>query len=276
MDTLQKFGDSLVQHGPHSDRVYLMKVAETDMPGLLGQVQELAAERSYTKLFAKSPGRYLSIFQDYGYTVEARVPGFFRGEEDGLFLARFLSEDRRLMNNGNSHLHNLALAEEKQGRGIPAGAELPGSLEQAGPDDCREMSLLYAEVFMTYPFPIHDPEYLRQTMAENIHYYCVRQEGKIVALASAETDPAEGNVEMTDFATSPSALGRGYALFLLDRMEQDMRKLGFRTSYTIARSESAGMNITFAKLGYGHAGTLVNNTNISGQIESMNVWYKPL
>ena len=36
------------------------------------------------------------------------------------------------------------------------------------------------------------------------------------------------------------------------------------------------MNITFAKHGYSFAGTLTNNTQISGQLESMNVWYKAL
>ena len=39
---------------------------------------------------------------------------------------------------------------------------------------------------------------------------------------------------------------------------------------------SAGMNITFSKNGYKYGGTLVNNTDISGQIESMNVWFKNL
>jgi hypothetical protein len=62
----------------------------------------------------------------------------------------------------------------------------------------------------------------------------------------------------------------------LHRMEQDMKQRGYLTSYTIARSRSVGMNITFAKLEYIYAGTLINNTNISGQIESMNVWYKHL
>ena len=55
-----------------------------------------------------------------------------------------------------------------------------------------------------------------------------------------------------------------------------MKRQGMHTAYTIARSLSAGMNITFAKLGYVFAGTLTNNTNISGKIESMNVWYKLL
>jgi hypothetical protein len=36
------------------------------------------------------------------------------------------------------------------------------------------------------------------------------------------------------------------------------------------------MNITFAKAGYAYGGRLHNNTNIAGNIESMNVWYKSL
>jgi len=36
------------------------------------------------------------------------------------------------------------------------------------------------------------------------------------------------------------------------------------------------MNILLAGKGYSFDGTLVNNTNIAGQIESMNVWHKQL
>ena len=55
-----------------------------------------------------------------------------------------------------------------------------------------------------------------------------------------------------------------------------MARRGMRTAYTIARAVSPGMNITFARLGYQFSGTLINNTQISGAIESMNIWHKPL
>ncbi|MFW5803052.1 MAG: hypothetical protein ACOCWJ_03955 [Verrucomicrobiota bacterium] len=55
-----------------------------------------------------------------------------------------------------------------------------------------------------------------------------------------------------------------------------MTQRGLRTAYTIARALSPGMNITVARCGYTFAGTLTNNTNISGQIESMNIWHKSL
>ena len=69
---------------------------------------------------------------------------------------------------------------------------------------------------------------------------------------------------MTDFATHPSHRSQGLASFLLYEMEQEMTKRGIKTAYTIARSVSYGMNITFAKHAYTLAGTLINNTNISG------------
>ena len=79
---------------------------------------------------------------------------------------------------------------------------------------------------------------------------------------------------MTDFAVLEKYRGNNLACHLLGAMEEKLPELGVKTAFTIARAKSFGMNITFAKSGYTYSGTLVNNTDISGQIESMNVWYK--
>jgi beta-lysine N6-acetyltransferase len=89
-------------------------------------------------------------------------------------------------------------------------------------------------------------------------------------------DTANGAVEMTDFATLPELRGQGAAQSLLLAMEEAMRARGLQLAFTIARAYSAGMNVTFAKCGYRYGGTLCNNTNISGNIESMNLWSRPL
>ncbi len=137
-----------------------------------------------------------------------------------------------------------------------------------------KMAEIYRRVFATYPFPIHDPEYLQSTMHGATVYFGVWKDGKIAALSSAEMDPRSGSVEMTDFATLPEYRGNGLALFLLQKMEEEMKSRGIRSLYTIARAYSFGMNITFARNGYRFGGTLTNNTNICGNLESMNVWYK--
>ena len=111
-------------------------------------------------------------------------------------------------------------------------------------------------------------------MQDNVQYFGYRHNGKLVALSSAEMDKKGQNVEMTDFATLPDFRANKLALGLLGRMEQEMKKQGVITLYTIARLNSPAMNKTFLNMNYKYAGTLINNTNISGKIESMNVHYK--
>ncbi len=91
----------------------------------------------------------------------------------------------------------------------------PGSLPEGAhirictPEDAEEMSVLYKSVFETYPFPIHDPCYIRDTMQSHVLYFSVELSGKLIALSSAEMSPSYGNVEMTDFATDPAWRGHG-------------------------------------------------------------------
>jgi putative beta-lysine N-acetyltransferase len=113
-------------------------------------------------------------------------------------------------------------------------------------------------------------------MRENIVYFGVWQGETLVALSSAEMDLAAGSAEMTDFATLPEHRGQGLATGLLTVMEQEMEKRGLHTLFTIARAVSFGMNITFARRGFRYGGTLTRNTQISGCLECMNIWHKPL
>lgn len=144
------------------------------------------------------------------------------------------------------------------------------------PEDVDTMAQLYGCVFPSYPFPIHDPAYLAQIMASHVRFVTAESDGRMVALASTEMDAENKAVEMTDFATLHEWRGQRLARRLLIYMEQLMRAEEMITAFTIARAVSPGMNITFARLGYEYGGRLVNNTNIGGAIESMNVWHKRL
>jgi putative beta-lysine N-acetyltransferase len=142
--------------------------------------------------------------------------------------------------------------------------------------DAERISKIYQKVYMSYPFPIDDPEYIAETMEGDFDYFCIEKGNKMVALSSFELFKNSNSVEMTDFATLPDFRGNGYAGILLQKMELQTKKKNFKTAFTVARAVSVGMNITFAKNGYIYGGRLTNNTNISGNIESMNVWYKKL
>jgi putative beta-lysine N-acetyltransferase len=279
MDTTTRLGNSMVQHGPFSNRIYLMKLDPRDLPAITEGLDDLCRGNGYTKIFAKVPRAHAAPFLQAGYVREATVPGFFEGKEDGDFLSRFVDPRRADPGDHGPEIRRvLELAEAKAGADTkPPARTGEETLFACAPAHAEEMSLLYREVFATYPFPIHDPAYLRETMASHVAYFGARAtDGRLAALASSEMDEASGNVEMTDFATLPQMRGRGLAQRLLALMEREMRRRGLVTAYTIARALSAGMNITFSRRGYRFGGTLVNNTQISGRIESMNIWYKPL
>jgi len=276
-DTCETLGRSEIQHGPYSNRIYLMKLDERDLPVILEKLEKLASEHGYTKIFAKVPVDAEAEFLNGGYRREASIPGFYRGSADAVFLGRYLDPSRAEPGNQAELEQVLELAEAKARR-KPQERDLPEgfSLFRCRPGHVEEMSRLYQEVFPSYPFPIHDPGYLRETMESHIDYFGVLQGERLISLASSEMDKKGSNVEMTDFATLPEFRGRGLAQFLLQEMEDAMISKGMQTAYTIARAVSPGMNITFSRRGYHYGGTLVNNTQISGSIESMNIWYKSL
>ncbi len=273
-DLIERCLHSLVQHGPSNRRVYLMKLDPRDVPTIIPYLKRLATEKRYTKIFAKIPKAHGGPFLNEGYRQEAVVPGLYNGEDDGLFLGFYLDPQRSSAAEPERIKKNLALAAKQAG---PAPDTCPRSnyqISAATTDEVVEMANLYRTVFPSYPFPITEPDYLRKTMASQVRYFAARHNGVIAALAAAEMDQVARNVEVTDFATLPEHRGKRLATQLLWQMERSMRELGFITAYSIARALSAGMSITFARMGYSWGGTLINNTDINGHIESMNVWYK--
>jgi putative beta-lysine N-acetyltransferase len=272
-DKIEKIGNSQIQHGTDNNRIYLMKLDPGDLPGIMDRLDVLASEQGYTKIFAKVPGPCASAFVRAGYRREGMIPHFYRGETTATFLGKFIDPAREISPQRDEIEKNIILAQSRSGREpkpLPDGY----SLRPAGEADADELAAVYKEVFASYPFPIHDPDYLIETMRSHVCYFVAEKDGRIAAAASGEMDKENRNAEMTDFATLPDHLGNGLAVHLLKFMEPEMKQRGILTLYTIARAISPGMNITFAKCGYIFGGTLINNTQISGSIESMNLWHK--
>lgn len=276
-DTCETIGKSLVQHGPFSNRIYLMKLDPDDLPDIVETLDKMAADQGYTKIFAKVSAELADDFSANGYHAEASIPGFYEGAKDAVFLGKFFDSSREEAVDAGLLEEVLTLAKSKASADgldyqLPQGMELIS----CNPDHTEEMSRLYREVFPSYPFPIQNPTYLRETMESHVEYFGIVKDGNLIALSSSEMDVSGGNVEMTDFATLPAFRGYSLARCLLRAMERAMTQRELLIAYTIARAASPGMNITFSKQGYRFGGRLINNTQISGSIESMNVWYKRL
>ena len=274
-DKILKIGKgSIIQHGKHNDRIYLIKLNDEDLGIILQELSKLALENNYSKIVCKVPKYIAPLFFSDGYVLEAYIPKFFNNQDDVFFVSKFLNSDR-LLNIEDAQLkslRNLLTVDFNSKTKIHPAVKI----RILSSSDVQQITDIYSEIFESYPFPIHNPNYILKTMRENIVYFGVEKKGKLAALASSEIDYQAGNAEMTDFATHPDHLGNKLAGRLLKVMEEEMKKQEISTLYTIARLNSISMNKTFLRNNYHYTGTLIKNTNISGRIESMNVYYKHL
>lgn len=276
-DKIETIGKgSIIHHGKSNDRIYLMKLHKQDAESIIDQLSLLAAKNKYAKIFCKVPKSLSPLFTSKGYMLEAFIPEFYNRSEDVFFMSKFLNSDR-LLNIENKQLELLSkLLDDNPERKESILREEGYTLKKTDSSNIQQITELYGKVFKTYPFPIHEPDYILETMNENVQYFGVEKDGKLAALASSEIDFKSRNAEMTDFATHPDHTGKNLSCDLLQLMETEMKKQDITCLYTIARLNSIAMNKTFIRSGYNFSGTLIKNTNIAGNIESMNVYYKHL
>ena len=275
-DIIEAFDGNIIQHGCYNDRIYLIKLAHKASSTTPRNLIDLASQNNYSKIFAKVPECHSDIFSDAGFELEAVIPGFYNGKMTAVFMGFYLSAKRAEELEVGKMDEILTMALEKHVLKSKCHITDDFTLRICTEADVASMADIYKTTFQSYPFPIHDTAYILETMKSHVDYFGAEVNGRIVAVSSAEMDKQFSNAEMTDFATLPEWRGNRLAQCLLCRMEKAMRNKGIATAYTIARAMSVGMNVTFSRAGYRFGGRLKNNTNISGNIESMNVWYKHL
>jgi putative beta-lysine N-acetyltransferase len=259
-----------------NQRLQVLSYGGEDVPALVASLRERAQALDLGKVFLKVRKDDAAAFGAAGLVTEAAIAGYFDGS-DAAVMSLFVDPERRQRPHLDEEERILRII---QGR--PKDPSLPALpngyfLRRASAADAPELARLYRAVFASYPFPITEPAYLRETMATHIVYRLVRDDrGEIVAAASAETNPDYRSSEMTDFATLSSQRGLGLAQHLLAALEEDMADCEITNLHTVARARSLGMNRVFFNRGYHLTGTLVNNCHIAGQFEDMHVWSKVL
>lgn len=275
MDQIIKNEKAIIQHGKYNDRIYIMKIKEQGASDVLNTAEELLADHQYGKVFAKVSAADKEAFEKNGYIEEAMIPDFFGDNKDVLFMSKFVDPERSIDSNLTENEDVLNTTFNKT---LSTAVKAPSDFEvtKASKADSEEIASLYRETFPSYPFPIYDPEYVSEMMQEDVDYYLIKKDGQLAAVSSAEKDPDTKTAEMTDFATKEEFQGNQLAAVLLSEMENRLKEENYRLAFTIARACSVPMNVTFARAGYAFSGKLVNNTNISDDIESMNIWYKKL
>ncbi|GMQ59385.1 putative beta-lysine N-acetyltransferase [Vallitalea sediminicola] len=268
-------GYSKIQHGSFNDRIYVMDYKHALDPYLISKLDVMVKNYSYGKIIAKVPKEARLNFLRNGFDEEAIIPEFYNGRKPCYFMARYHNKERKIIVKKNS-IDTIIHKAKNNKKSDLISMDDKYYLTLLNEEDSVRISNIYKQVFKTYPFPIHDEKYIKKTMDEDVLYFGAMDNEKLIGVSSCDMNVHEENVEMTDFAILPEYRGNKLARHLLKMMEDTMGKSGLKIAYTIARSASYPMNATFSAAGYKYGGTLWNNTQIAGSIESMNIWYKPL
>ncbi|MBS3779409.1 MAG: hypothetical protein KGY41_03350, partial [Desulfovermiculus sp.] len=192
-DTITSYGRSVIQFGPLNNRIYLMKLDPDDLPDIVPELEKLANANGLSKICAKVPEQAQTHFVNRGFGLEARIPGFFHGREDGLYLAKFLRPARSqpdqtcpepLCENSSQVGPVVHQPECSLSRKLPF--EMP--IRKLGLERAKEIARMFARNFSAYPFPLQDLDYLQECMQTNVCFFGLEMKGQIAALASSEMD----------------------------------------------------------------------------------------
>jgi len=242
---------------------------------MLKRLSYLAEANNFDKIFLKCSKNDFQEFLAHGYMMEGVLKYYFSGD-DAYILSRFASMERirsEHLLNESKLIENLIFKENQtEIKPLPNGIEII----KTGKEHIPELITIYRSVFETYPSPLTSPDYIKATMNRGVIYRIARENEIAIAAASADIDLKHSNAEMTDCATTPASQGKGVMQHLLLSLENELREKNIKTAYTLARAMSSGMNRVFYKLNYEYCGRLINNCDIFGSFEDLNMWSKLL
>lgn len=260
----------------YNQRLRVLNYRAEDVGPLVMALRRLADANGFDKIIVMASHDDWQGFLRFGYVLEA-VLEYYHGGEDAFIVSKFRSQERLYSPN----LMDETLVIERitaDGAVAAPRKEVPEgySIRLARRDDIFSLLGLYAEIFDSYPSPLKHASYLEHIFQkESLFAVCIH-DGSVVAAASAELMPNQRAAELTDCATRNEARGKGLMSHLLLRLEEELCRRDYVCAYTMARARSYGMNSVFHNLGYEYTGRLINNCDIYGAYEDMNIWVKDL
>ena len=258
-----------------NSRIKLIQYSRNDVEALLQHLEELAKEKDIGKVLIYANPEDISFFEELGFQREGEISGFFQGNP-ACILSRFLEEDRALQKDEEKKDEIVEMAEQVESIKERPLLDPKYQLRHATKEDAEQLAELYQLVFETYPTPIHDPDFIRKCMDHDVYFTVVTDGNRIVSSASADVFTHFQCAEITDCATHPEHRGNGLLSAIIYDLELRMKEMGIAHLFSLTRAVSTGMNMVISKLGFEYKGRLIQNSQISGDFEDMNIWVKEL
>ncbi|EKQ52857.1 MULTISPECIES: putative beta-lysine N-acetyltransferase [unclassified Clostridium] len=212
-------------------------------------------------------------FINAGFIPEGKIDGYFKSM-DAFCMSYFISSDRKICTNLSQKDLLVKDCQAIKNTYVHKPNNPIYTIRTATEDDIEELTKLFSTVFLTYPSPIYNKEYIKQTMKEKVLYKVAVYAGSIVSVASADMDKENLNAEITDCATYPAYRGKGILSNIIFSLERNLKAKGFLTLYSLSRAINPSINFILSKHNYHYTGRVVNNCNICGTFEDMNIWVK--
>jgi len=259
----------------YNRRLKILHYEAENYSKMFARLSYLAEANHFDKIFVKATHADFQKFLSHGYAMEGVLKYYFQGK-DAYILSRFTSTERIFSKNLIQEAELIEKLIYDTPKKVARNLDKRIQITQADNSHIPELIRIYREVFATYPSPLTNADYIQAVMKRNVLFRMAHLDGHAVAAASAEIDLKNSNAELTDCATMSEAQGMGLMQHLLMYLEKDLLNQGIMTAYTLARAQSYGMNCAFYRLGYEFSGRLINNCDIFGQFEDMNIWVKKL
>ncbi|WP_299737744.1 putative beta-lysine N-acetyltransferase [uncultured Rossellomorea sp.] len=241
-------------------------------PGLLWEYVKRETESNlYEKVIVKARWNQSLFFLEKGFILEGGVNAYFNGDK-ALFMSKFLTNERRNSSYWSKEDDILQSVQQLDRQALVSSETISVATEE----NAVQLADLYQEVFKLYPVPLHNPDYVKESMKSGTIFVYIEEEGRIISAASADVSLSCKNAELTDCATRTSYRKGGYMKHLIRKLEGELLDRDIFCAYTIARALSFGMNAVFHQLGYRYGGRLANNCIIFDKMEDMNLWEKDL
>jgi putative beta-lysine N-acetyltransferase len=254
---------------PYSDRVRCDHPPDLDEGRLAEELRGAADDFGRHRVVTFVDESLRSGLEDEGFEVEGVMPGFYRGESDCVVMGWATNESRiQPADPEGAQLTDRVLKDKEGTPGLHAVVQT----DEATLDDAADIAEILGETFDAYPTPSGDPEYVTRQIEEGTPFRLVRENGDIVACASADLVRMAQTAELTDCATRPSHRGKGLMQAILTDLMDDLRVAEYPTAFTLARASVPGINVAFQRLGFKYRGRMTRSCRIGTGMEDMNIW----
>lgn len=255
-----------------NDRIKILNSMGIEQEQLVNVIR-YAQENKLGKILCNCRLSGIKAFKDAGFKIEGIINGFFKGE-DAYCVSYFVDSGRAdsAYSFEEDRILNDCMKIKKEANTRITDYKIRDACEE----DIPQMINIFSDIFKTYPSPVTSMQYLKESMEGKVLYKVALDKDRIVSIASADMDKENLNAEITDCATYPEYRGKGLLTKLLKALETDLKNRGFYSLYSLSRAINPGINMALRGQGYNYSGRLVNNCNICGGFEDMNIWFKKL